>query len=106
MDTVMAAVAGLLLPGFLVFVGFLVIFIKLKRRTALRWLAHPILIDCIAITIAFFMHGGDTFAGGMSATTAGILVSIATGAGRKTFGYISRGVYHPGIIKFDPRSLV
>lgn len=105
MDTVLTGVAALLLPGFLVFLGFLVIFIKAKRRTKLYWLGHPIIVDIAAFVLAFFTHGGATFAGGMAATTAGIIVGIATGEGRRWFGYIERGIYHPGIIKYDPRTL-
>lgn len=99
-------VLALLLPGFLVFLGMLVVFIKLSRKAKLRWLGHPIIVDCLAFAIAFFTHGGDTFAGGMAATTAGILVAIATGEGRRWFGYISRGIYYPGKIKYDPRTLL
>lgn len=105
MDTILAAIAGLMLPGILVAIGFMLVFFKLKRRTALRCLGHPILIDVLGFTLAFITHGGATFAGGMAATTAGIIIAITTSEGRRWFGYIESNIYHPGIIKYDPESL-
>jgi ABC-type Fe3+ transport system permease subunit len=107
MDTILAAVMGLLMPGILVALGFIVIFVKLKRKTALWWLGHPIWVDVLAFILAFLTHGGDTFAGGMAATVAGILTSCMTSFGRYTFGYIEKKVYHPGaLVQYDPETLV
>lgn len=86
MDVVLTAIAGLILPGFMVFLGFMVIFVKIKRETLVFLLHYPKCIDISAVAIAFAMHGGDTYAGGMAATAAGIFVAMATGVARKIYG--------------------
>lgn len=93
------AIIGLILPGFMVFAGMLFVFVKLKTETALAFLNYPKCIDFTAMAIAFAMHGGNTYSGGMSATVAGLFCALATGVARKMFGYINEDVYHPGFIK-------
>ena len=86
MDVILTAIAGLMLPGFMVFLGFFVVFVKIKRETRITLLHYPMCIDIAAVAVAFAMHGGMTYAGGMAATAAGIFVSIATGIARKAYG--------------------
>lgn len=86
MNVILTTTAGLMLPGLMVALGFIVIFIKLKRETKLMLLHYPKCIDIAAVVVAYYMHGGDTYAGGMAATTAGIFVSLVTWLACKGYG--------------------
>jgi len=104
-DILATGILGILAPGAIIFCGFFMLFLKLKRRTALKLLAWPLTVDLAIAAIAFLMHGGNTYTGGMAATVAGIFAAIGTSTGRHLLGYIEGNVYHAGLIKYDPRSL-
>ena len=84
--------------GFAIFLGLVLIFIKLKRRTMLRLLHHDMAIDVFVTLMTLLIHWG-TFSGVMAATFAGLLTSVGTSLAKKAFGYIQGDHYFPGLIR-------
>jgi hypothetical protein len=82
--------------GAIVFMGLLLMFLKLSWQTRLRLFGKPLLLDIIVSALTLMIHWG-TFSGVMAATVAGLMTSGFTGAGKKFFGYIDSAGYHPGI---------
>jgi hypothetical protein len=74
--------------GFIIFLGFLFLAIKLKVRTQLILLGYPLALDLIASVLAYILHWG-TFSGVMAAAVAGMLTSLLTSLGRKAIGYVN-----------------
>jgi hypothetical protein len=60
--------------GVIVFVGLLLIFVKLPRRMALRLLGRPLALDLVVSGLTLLIHWG-TFSGVMAATVAGLMTS-------------------------------
>lgn len=83
--------------GVIIFIGLLLLFIKLPRRTSLWLLGHSLGLDLGVSVLAYILHWG-TFTGVMAAAVAGLMCSGMTMLGRKVVGYIDKGEYHPGII--------
>lgn len=90
--------------GVIIFIGLLLLAIKLPRRVTMRALGRPFLLDISVSIIAFIMHYG-TFSGVMAAAVAGLMCSGFTAIARYLFGYIKSGVYYPGKYKIDPATL-
>ena len=90
----------MLLTGFLVFLGALLILAKLPRRLMLRALNHPLAIDLTVSTIVLAIHWG-TFSGVMAATIAGLLTSLTTSAARRFFGYHDGTRYYSGVLNLE-----
>ena len=86
--------------GLAIFLGLVVIFIKLPRRTMLRWLRYDILLDLAVTLIVLVVHFG-TFSGVMAATFAGLLTSVGTSLAKRVFGYIQGDQYFPGLIRLS-----
>ena len=84
--------------GFAIFLGLVFIFIKLPRRTMLRWLRYDVVLDVAVTLIVLAIHFG-TFSGVMAATFAGLLTSVGTTAAKRLFGYIQGDHYYPGFIR-------
>lgn len=84
--------------GFAIFLGLVFIFIKLPRRTMLRWLRYDLQLDIAVSLIVLAIHWG-TFSGVMAATFAGLMTSVGTSAAKRLFGYIQGDHYHPGLIR-------
>ena len=84
--------------GLAIFLGLVFIFIKLPRRTMLRWLRYDILLDLAVTVIVLVVHFG-TFSGVMAATFAGLLTSVGTSLAKRVFGYIQGDQYFPGLIR-------
>ena len=84
--------------GLAIFLGLVFIFIKLPRRTMLRWLRYDILLDLAVTLIVLVVHFG-TFSGVMAATFAGLLTSVGTSLAKRLFGYIQGDQYFPGLIR-------
>lgn len=83
--------------GLAIFLGLALLFAKLRRRTMLRLLRYPLLIDLAVTLLTLLIHWG-TFSGLMAATFAGLLTSIGTTFAKKAFGHIEGDVYLPGYI--------
>ena len=83
--------------GVIIFIGLLLLFIKLPRRTALKLLAHPLPLDLIVSVFAYGLHWG-TFTGVMAAAVAGLMCSGFTAVARWLFGWIDGRGYHRGVI--------
>lgn len=86
--------------GVIIFIGLLLLFIKLPRYAALRLLAYPLVLDLIVSILAYILHWG-TFTGVMAAAVAGLMASGLTSTGRWLFGYIEHGQYQRGVITLE-----
>ena len=83
--------------GVIIFLGMLLLGIKLPRRVSLKLLGHPLALDLSVSVLAYAMHYG-TFSGIMAAAVAGLMCSGFTSCARYAFGYIEKGSYIPGRI--------
>jgi hypothetical protein len=81
--------------GIIIFLGLVLVFVKLPRRLALRLLGYPLALDLTASVLAYLLHWG-TFTGVMAAAVAGLMCSGFTILGRWLFGFIRAGRYFPG----------
>ncbi len=81
--------------GVIILLGFILLLVKLPRRTLLYLLGKPLLVDVCGSVLAYVLHFG-TFTGVMAAAVAGLMLSACTSIGRFAVGYIERGVYDPG----------
>ena len=91
--------------GVIIFLGMLLLGLKLKAKTSLALLGHPLALDFGVSALAFAMHYG-TFSGVMAAAVAGLMCSGFTSLARYAFGYIRDGKYYPGKIwQINPTKL-
>lgn len=81
--------------GVIIFLGMLLLALKLKAKTSLTLLGYPLALDFGVSALAFVMHYG-TFSGVMAAAVAGLMCSGFTSVARYTFGYIKGNKYYPG----------
>lgn len=81
--------------GIIIFLGFLLLFVKLPKRTILIALGYPLAVDLGASILAYVLHLG-TFSGMLAAAVAGLMVSAMTSVARWSVGWIDKGIYHPG----------
>ena len=81
--------------GFIVFIGLLLIAVKIPKPALLRILGWPLVLDITVSVLAFVMHMG-TFSGVMAAAVAGLLTSGMSSFARWAVGYIDSGKYYPG----------
>lgn len=90
----------MLMTGFTIFLGVVLLLAKLPRRMALRALKHDLAIDLIVTALVLLIHWG-TFSGVMAATVAGLLTSLATSGMKRLVGYVDGDTYFPGRIRLD-----
>jgi hypothetical protein len=90
----------MLMTGFMIFLGVGLLLAKLPRRTALRILKYPLMLDLAVTLLVLIIHWG-TFSGVMAATVAGLLTSLATSGLKRLIGYIDGNSYYPGRIRLD-----
>jgi hypothetical protein len=91
--------------GVIIFLGMLLLGLKLKAKTSLALLGYPLALDFSVSALAFVMHYG-TFSGVMAAAVAGLMCSGFTSAARYAVGYIKADKYFPGKIwQLDPAKL-
>lgn len=83
--------------GVIIFLGMLLLGLKLSAKTSLTLLGRPLALDFGVSALAFIMHYG-TFSGVMAAAVAGLMCSGFTSVARYAFGYIKAGKYFPGKI--------
>lgn len=81
--------------GVIVALGLIFMFFKLSWRARLRMLGVPLALDVATFVFLNILHWG-TFSGVMVAATGALVCSALISIGRKTVGYIARGVYFPG----------
>lgn len=72
--------------GVIIFVGLLLLALKLPVKTSLKLLGRPFAVDLTCTVVAFLMHMG-TFSGVMAAAVAGLMCSAFTSGARKAVGY-------------------
>lgn len=89
-------VEAALVFGVIIFLGIGFIFYKLPWVTKLKLLNHDILLDIVVSVTVLIIHFG-TMTGLMAATVAGLICAAVTGSMKKTYGYIKRGRYYPGV---------
>jgi hypothetical protein len=87
--------------GVIIFVGLLLLFIKLPRLFALRLLGQPLALDLAVSVLAYALHWG-TFTGVMAAAVAGLMCSGFTAVGRWAIGYSKGGRIMPGVFTRVP----
>lgn len=87
--------------GIIIFVGLLLLFIKLPAKLSLILLGSPLILDIAVSVFAYIIHWG-TFTGVMAAAVAGLMCSAFTSAGAKLFGKIKGGRYYPGVFDVRP----
>ena len=87
----------MIMTGLMVFLGVALILAKLPRRMMLKALNHDVALDLTVSAIVLAIHFG-TFSGVMAATVAGLLMSLATSAAKRLFGYIDGKNYVPGVL--------
>lgn len=85
------------MTGFAIFLGLVLILVKLPRRSMLRLLRHDAALDIGVTVLVLAVHWG-TFSGIMAATVAGLLCSLATSAAKRIFGFIQGDRYVPGLV--------
>lgn len=85
------------MSGFVLILGLAFLFVKLPRRTALKLLGRPLLMDICVVVLMTVVHWG-TFTGLMAAAFAGLMCSFATSGARYLFGYIEGKKFYPGKI--------
>ena len=61
--------------GIIIFLGLVLLFVKLPRRLALRLLGYPLALDVTASVLAYLLHWG-TFTGVMAAAVAGLRLGL------------------------------
>jgi NhaP-type Na+/H+ or K+/H+ antiporter len=83
--------------GVIIFLGMLLLGIKLPRHISLKLLGHPLALDLSVSVLAYIMHYG-TFSGVMAAAVAGLMCSGFTSVARYAFGYIKNKQYFKGRI--------
>ena len=83
--------------GVIIFLGMLLLGIKLPRKVSLKLLGRPLALDFGVSVLAYAMHYG-TFSGIMAAAVAGLMCSGFTSVARYAFGYIEGKQYHKGRI--------
>lgn len=81
--------------GIIIFVGLLLLALKLPLWISIRALGRPFALDFGVSLLAFIMHYG-TFTGVMAAAVAGLMCSGFTSIARFCVGYIEDGKYYPG----------
>lgn len=72
--------------GVIIFLGLLLLGLKLPIKTSLKLLGRPLALDAGVSILAFIMHYG-TFSGVMAAAVAGLMTSGFTSAARWGVGY-------------------
>ena len=90
--------------GVVIFLGLLMLGIKLPLKTSLRLLGHPLALDLSVSVVAYVLHWGS-FSGVMAAAVAGLMCSGFTSTARYVIGYIKEGKYYPGIWRLDTTKL-
>lgn len=83
--------------GVIIFVGLLLLFIKLPLRWSLTLLNHSLALDITVSILAYMLHWG-TFTGVMAAAVAGLMCSGFTMLGRWLVGSIKNNKYTPGVL--------
>jgi hypothetical protein len=75
--------------GVIIFIGFLLLMIKLPNWQLAWLLGHPLKVDLAASVLAYVLHFG-TFTGAMAAAVAGLMASAMTTIGRRLIGYTTK----------------
>jgi len=93
--------------GIIIFIGFLLLMVKLPKWQIAWLLGKPLTVDLTASIAAYILHFG-TFTGVMAAAVAGLMVSAMTTIGRSIVGYTKynkkeqRWIYTPGLYDWFP----
>ncbi len=89
--------------GIIVFLGLWLVFSDLKPITRARLAGNPMLVHVIVIGSGLWIHGGSAD-GAMAAIVSGVFSALYFKCSRHFYGYIKRGIWHPGMWRIqDPR---
>ena len=80
------SIGNILAYGFVIFLGAVLLAVKLPAKTNLRLLGHALWVDIGVTVITIVLHFG-TFSGLLAAAAAGVMCSITTSSARWIFGY-------------------
>jgi len=102
---------NIIATGFIIFLGFWFLLMKLPLITRLKMLGHPFILDLSVTALVFVMYGGTT-TGMLSASFAALVLSLSISWARRGFGYMKQGRYYLGRINltdklieaYNPRS--
>lgn len=72
--------------GIIIFIGLLLLFLKLPKWMVCVALGYHLWVDIVAAIVAYALHWG-TFTGTMAAAVAGLMTSAMTTIGRWWIGY-------------------
>lgn len=86
---------GILEAGMLTFVSFLLLAIKIPKKTLLTLLGMPLTCDVTVTLFLFWLYHGSV-TGLMAATLSALMFSVCISAARFLIGFIDKGQYHPG----------
>lgn len=75
--------------GFIIFLAFWLLWIKLDIVIRLKALGHPFLLDLAVSATVFLMYGG-TGPGMLAASAAAVVMSINISVARHLFGYYQK----------------
>ena len=93
--------------GVIIFIGLLLLIIKLPKWQIAVMLGKPLTVDLAASAAAYILHFG-TFTGVMAAAVAGLMVSAMTSFGRQLIGYTNKvkgeWIYTPGAFNIFEKS--
>ena len=77
--------------GFIIFLAFWTLWIKLNIVTRLKALGHPFALDMAVSGATFVLFGGtNTITGMLAASAAAVVMSINISVARHIFGYYKK----------------
>lgn len=88
--------------GIVVGLGLLVMFAKLGWQGRMRLLSNPLAADVAIFVLLTLTHWG-TFSGVMVAAVGALFCSVMLSIGRYVYGYVERGIYHPGLFNVEDK---
>ena len=89
--------------GIIIFIGLWLLLADVSPVSKAKLMGNPMLIHVIVVGSGLWLHGGSA-QGAMAAVISGVFSAIYVKSQRKLYGYIKKGVWHPGHIRLvDPR---
>lgn len=87
----------MLTSGIVVCLGICIWFTRVRWRTRLWLISHPLLVDVGVFAFLTFIHWG-TFSGVMAATIGALMTSVLMSGARKLWGFYQGRDYVRGMI--------
>ena len=91
--------------GFIVFIGLWLILRDVNPITRAKLMGQPFVIHFVVIGSGLMIHSGSAD-GAMAAIVSGVFSALYVRYQQRCYGFIRRGVWHPGIFRaVDPRGV-